>query len=425
MSQRQAAPLAFSASEIVASVRSLYADALKPFGRVLLRRLRERAAARAAAAQQLPEDAVDPESMPRVNPRHLQKICEKCRQLVVAPEEGKEYSVALVNQPDSFLDVCSPVDPYPTEFWLALSSYLDDLTSGDMMLPGGRYACARVLAGRQLPIFQGRSLGQICHIVQIAISQRRLLGYREGCLVPYRHSENWVKEQCAVAQSPTGNESCPVVTWEDAPSLLRHLLSSHRQAEPGGISISNLKRLFRLEFQRELSQTVLGHVRLLDLLSDARLNTVCTLNAQPNGQVLVRGVEDSSPRWSPVVPPGMWVSFPSMTPVAFIPLAEQGMIPIFQEEQHDKDLSGFCTDSTAVDSVESDCASDAGTARCSTASQGISQESSDDENGVLEWAVSVKNTFITVPVDDPNFPRRCSRHRRRSVPAHLGSRAMI
>lgn len=293
-----------------------------------------------------------------------------------------------------------------------------------MMLPGGRYACARVLAARQIPIFQGRSLGQICHIVQIAISQRRLLGYRDGCLVPYRHSENWVKEQCAVAQSPTGNESCPVVTWEEAPSLLQHLLSSHQQTEPGGISISNLKRLFRLEFQRELSQTVLGHVRLLDLLSDVRLQSVCTLSAQQNGQVLVRGVEDSSPGWSPIVPPGMWVPFPSMTPVTFIPLAEHGTIPMFHEEHHDKaHFSGFCSDSTAVDSVASDCTSDTGTARCSTASQRASQESSDDEDVTLEWAFSVKNTFISVPVDDPSFPRCCSRHRRRSVPANLGSRA--
>lgn len=283
------------------------------------------------------------------------------------------------------------------------------------MLPGGRYACARVLAARQLSIFQGWSLGQICHIVQIAISQRRLLGYRDGCLVPYRHSENWVKEQCAVAQSPTGNESCPVVTWEEAPSLLQHLLSSHRQAEPSGISISNLKRLFRMEFQRELSQTVLGHVRLLDLLSDERLKSVCALSAQQNGQVLVRGVEDdSSPKWSPVVPPGMWVPFASMTPVTFIPLSEHAMIPMFQEEHDKQYCSGFTSDSTAV---ASDCASDSGTTR----SQGAFQESSDDEDVALEWEVSVKNTFITVPVDDPSFPR-CSRHRRRSVPADLGSR---
>merc|ERR1712045_344004 len=109
------------------------------------------------------------------------------------------------------------------------------------------YACARVLAARQISIFQGRSLGQICHIVQLAISQRRLLGYRDGCLCPYKHSESWVKEQCAFAQAPTGQESCPAVSWEDAPALLRQLLKSHRQAEPGGISISNLKRLFRLD----------------------------------------------------------------------------------------------------------------------------------------------------------------------------------
>merc|ERR1712176_776011 len=114
----------------------------------------------------------------------------------------------------------------------------------------------------------------------------------------------------------------------------------------------------------------------------------------------------------------MWVPFPSMTPVTFVPLAEHGMIPMFPEEEHDKThCSGFCSDTTALDSIASDSSSDNGTAR----SQEASQESSDDEDVALEWAVSVKNTFITVPVDDPSFPR-CSRHRRRSVPAHLGSR---
>merc|ERR1711920_611664 len=112
------------------------------------------------------------------------------------------YSVTLVNQPGSFVDACSPADTYPEELWSALSSYLDGMSFDEMSIPGGRYVCARVLMGRQLPFLRGQSLGQICHMVQIAISQRRLLGYREGCLVPYRHSEAWVTEQCALAQSP-------------------------------------------------------------------------------------------------------------------------------------------------------------------------------------------------------------------------------
>merc|ERR1712226_1633774 len=185
-----------------------------------------------------------------------------------------------------------------------------------MTLPGGRYACARVLVGRQLPFLQGWSFGQVCHVVQIAITQRRLLGYREGYLVPYKHSESWVKEQCAVLQSPTGQETCPAVSWEDVRGLLQHLLATHRNSEPAGITISNLKRLFRLDFQRELSQTVLGHVRLLDLLNDERLKDICTLHAQPNGHVLVRAVEVCPIVWAPAAPPGVW----AVPMVTFVPV---------------------------------------------------------------------------------------------------------
>ena len=60
----------------------VHEDGLKPFGRMILKRLRERAAARHAVAQGLPAEAVDPEDMPRLNPRHLRKVCETCKQLV-------------------------------------------------------------------------------------------------------------------------------------------------------------------------------------------------------------------------------------------------------------------------------------------------------------------------------------------------------
>merc|ERR1719330_587002 len=234
---------------------------------------------------------------------------------------------------------------------------------------------------RRLPFLLGCSLGQVCHIVQLAISQRRLLGYRNGFLCPYKHSEGWVKEQCAVAQAPTGQESCPPVTWEEAPALLRQLLSSHRQAETGGVSLSNLKRLFCLDFQRELSQTVLGHVRLLDLLKDPRLENICTLHAQSNGQVLVRAAETCAAAWGPVVPPGVW-AVPMMT---FFPLAEQTCpLPISPEVKRSTAFS-VCTESTAGDIGEFDLSSDAA---CSDSSSSPRHET-DDEESSDQWAVDV------------------------------------
>jgi len=261
----------------------------------LLKRLRERAAAAVALAQGLVAEAVDPETMPRIDPKRLRRMCQTCPQLRVDPEDGREFSVTLVGRPCNFLDVCSPHDPYPPEMWLDAATYFQNLSEEEMHLPGGRYACARVLVGRGLPFLAGCSLGQVCHIVQLAISQKRILGYLEGQLVPYWHSEEWVKEQYAFHQQPIcsrkGSNSLPVATWEEARTRLLQLLDSESNPEPGVVTLSNVKRLFRSRFQLELSETVLGHSRLFDLLHDVRFRDVCTVQAHGNGQLLVKRAE--------------------------------------------------------------------------------------------------------------------------------------
>merc|ERR1719369_2120864 len=105
-----------------------------------------------------------------------------------------------------------------------------------MMLPGGRYSCAQMLVGRDLPFLQGFSLGQVCHFVQLAISKRKILGYLDGSVVPYAFSQSMVKEQCAVSLQPCGtlgtgadgsaSTGTPFVTWEDARTCLREILES-------------------------------------------------------------------------------------------------------------------------------------------------------------------------------------------------------
>jgi len=327
-----------SAPEVVASVRSLYSDELKPFGRVLLKRLRERAAAAVAVAQGLAVEAVDPETMPKIDPKRLRKVCQTCPQLRVEPEDGREFSVTLVGRPCSFLDVCSPHDLYPTEMWIDAAAYFKNLSTEDMYLPGGRYACARVLLGRGLPFIAGRSLGQICHIVQLALSQKRILGYREGQLVPYLHSDEWVKEQCAFHQQPIcpkgGTTSLPLASWEEARECLRQVLDSECNPDLGVVTLSNVKRLFRTRFQLELSETALGHSRLFDLLHDVRFRDVCTVQAHRNGQLLVKRVK--GPQQVPCHQLALWpgadsyeeeLQFPGSGCIQTPPASTQGAPP--------------------------------------------------------------------------------------------------
>lgn len=48
---------------------------------------------------------------------------------------------------------------YPAQMWSDAAAYFAGLRGEETLLPGGRYACARALQERQIPFFEGRSLG--------------------------------------------------------------------------------------------------------------------------------------------------------------------------------------------------------------------------------------------------------------------------
>ena len=53
------------------------------------------------------------------------------------------------------------------------------------------------LLSRGLPYFKAYTLGQMCHIVQLAISERKVLGYHNGDVVAYSHSSSMMKDRFA------------------------------------------------------------------------------------------------------------------------------------------------------------------------------------------------------------------------------------
>merc|ERR1719326_1152891 len=139
--------------------------------------------------------------------KHLRATCEQNASLRVEPEEGGDWSVIILGRPETFINIYSSVDVYPEGMWGAAAAYFQLLSGDDMQLPGGRYSCAQILQARGLGFLQGRSLGQICHIVQLAISQRKLLGYHNGSVVPYASSQSMLKEQCALLRAPCATAS--------------------------------------------------------------------------------------------------------------------------------------------------------------------------------------------------------------------------
>jgi len=268
-----------SEMEVLRAVASLYDDELRPYSRILRKRIVEHS-----------QDV----EVKDCDAGRLRALCEACLSLRVEPEDGGEWSALLVDRQPTFVDIYDSADNYPEELWAAAEAYFKGLgDSTELALPGGRYASAQALAERRLDFLSGYSLGQVCHITQIAISQRKLLGYFNGTIVPYECSTSMLKCRCAQEQRPlmdpalAGNTEFQVVGWELARTKLREILQSATIRGAGQVPLSNVKRLFRSLHQLELSETALGHSKLTELLQDSRFHDICTVQLQDRGYAVV------------------------------------------------------------------------------------------------------------------------------------------
>jgi hypothetical protein len=134
--------------------------------------------------------------------------------------------------------------------------------------------------------------------VQLAVSRKKLLGYLQGALVPYVHSQSKVKDECALQQQVCAGASetshLRLASWDTARTCMREILAEAVRDGSSSVPISNVKRLFRTRCDLELSETTLGHTKLTDLLQDARFSDICTVQLQAQGYMVVpaTGTED-------------------------------------------------------------------------------------------------------------------------------------
>mmetsp|Transcript_19549 Transcript_19549/g.56916 ORF Transcript_19549/g.56916 Transcript_19549/m.56916 type:complete len:527 (+) Transcript_19549:89-1669(+) len=272
-----------SALELTAAVDSLYSDGLRPDGRILRKRLLE-------LAEVLGYESV------AIDLKLLRVACEACGALeVVAAGGANDWTALLRGRSATFVDSCSPVDEYSEEMWEQIAQYLSDTPTG-WSLPGGRFASSQALVQMKLPFLQGFSLGQVCHIVQLAISQRKLLGYTDGELVPYACSASWRKDQSALCRLPTSRKNhgrFELATWETLSCCIGRLWKSPRSRRRC-IPLSNIKHVLRTQCQVELSETALGYSKLSELFADVRLAGVCTTTWSSGGCCIVPPAKDAA-----------------------------------------------------------------------------------------------------------------------------------
>ena len=90
----------------------------------------------------------------------------------------------LPNRAASFVDPSDRNDPFPSEVWAAVGAEVGRMEAAGLRggWSGGRFGCATVL--RHLPALAGYSLGEVQHLVQLAL-RRKLVGYAGGKVMPY------------------------------------------------------------------------------------------------------------------------------------------------------------------------------------------------------------------------------------------------
>lgn len=152
-------------------------------------------------------------------------------------EAGSEYSACLAGRKANFIYACSSTDPYPELLWTEMTAFFGSDGAGEsVVLPGGRYTAARELVAANLPFLAGRTLGEVCHIVQLASSERQILGYFDGQVVAYDRSEAVVKMRCAALQQPAWalkRDEMPVADFAQVRACLRSTFGRCRRTGQG------------------------------------------------------------------------------------------------------------------------------------------------------------------------------------------------
>eukprot|EP00916_Digyalum_oweni_P006949 GHVL01011871.1.p1 GENE.GHVL01011871.1~~GHVL01011871.1.p1 ORF type:complete len:526 (-),score=50.08 GHVL01011871.1:2735-4312(-) len=224
------------------AVSSLYADCIKPTHKNVCGRLREMLLPRATAYTIY---------------RGLSSIFD-----------AGELVVLLKDPPvgwNGFVAPEDPHDPYHEGRWAQFEQFMQRfvINSGATGIPGGRYRMAKLLQAANLDFVDGMSLGEICHMLQLAISKRKILLYEKKHIKPAQSSLKHQSANLAVPLRPKRHTCKMLTSLTDVRIALSSLLRRH----PEGVLLSNLLQLLEEDLGMELQYTVFRHVKLSEFLS--------------------------------------------------------------------------------------------------------------------------------------------------------------
>lgn len=245
-------------SMLTGALESLYEDRIKPMASYVKGRLKERSN---------PEPIV--KSFVELYSQHSDLF------LVQQPTQGDEAAIFFVTEPAWFkgwIDIDSPSDPYDETLWQELAKFLD----GEHTFAGGRYGMARELMQRNLAFLAEQTLGEVCHIVQLAIQHRKLIVYHRKMLKPI---------QTVLCQPPANGTGAAeggeeIKDMDDLCLVLFRMLIRHAQ----GIPLCRIKQMIKHELSRKLSEMAFKCTKLIELFNQEPLSKTFLLDTDNDGK---------------------------------------------------------------------------------------------------------------------------------------------
>eukprot|EP00427_Karlodinium_veneficum_P023790 CAMPEP_0169097446 /NCGR_PEP_ID=MMETSP1015-20121227/19526_1 /TAXON_ID=342587 /ORGANISM="Karlodinium micrum, Strain CCMP2283" /LENGTH=446 /DNA_ID=CAMNT_0009158257 /DNA_START=49 /DNA_END=1389 /DNA_ORIENTATION=- len=278
--------------------------------------------------------------------------------LLGRPSRTSVTSITFAKPPvgfRGFVDIDSLEDPYPIALWKSFEVYLENLarlvrskltynnssnripsagnatsiddTEGPHAFKGTSAEVASELKRRRLPFFDGFRLGDIQHIVQLALEKRKLLVLtNKSAIVPAAV----FSKSGGLAESATGEKNT-VRSRKELCEILQTVLS-HCEA---GLELSRLKEKVFETTGLRLEERLFECPKLLDVLRLPDVAQVCRFEKQEGkstyrvfSQTNMRSYDDSAS-----VNAGVRFQSPCAPPQQFVPECQQpGLQPHWPSE---------------------------------------------------------------------------------------------
>lgn len=227
------------------TLKSLYEDRIRPLSNYVKGRLKER-------------------SCPDVIVRTFADLYGQHSDLFRVEKGGvekggdsDEVAIFFKLDPDWFqgwVDIDSPEDPYPENTWSGMQKFLEE----GHAFAGGRYGMARDLMAKNLEFLAPYTLGEVCHIVQLAIQKRKLIAYHKKMLKPMNQSTQMPVNGSNGGEKPEGEEI------SDMDELIKALFKTLKR-HPDGLRLDRMKQMIREECSSRLNEMTFKCTKLIEV----------------------------------------------------------------------------------------------------------------------------------------------------------------